>query len=100
MTARQENRIIPCLFVIKERADNQIRTGDLILTKKDALFYGLYLRASLTACPALRIESGFACVYIRSVTDESECPSLALTEATSAPLVMATLADVCRSKCG
>ena len=54
--------------------------------------------ASLTVCPALRMESGFAWVYIRSVTDESECPSLALTEATSAPLVMATLADVCRSK--
>ena len=56
--------------------------------------------ASLTTCPALRIDSLLAWEYIRSVTAGSECPRRALTDVTSAPLVIATEADVCLSKCG
>lgn len=44
--------------------------------------------------------SSLAWAYIRSVVLLSECPSRAATLTTSAPLVMARLADVWRSLCG
>lgn len=67
------------------------------------LRYDSFFKRFRTVSPALRMLSSFAWVYILSVIVVSEWPRRAETLATSAPsapLVMAILALVWRSKCG
>ena len=53
-----------------------------------------------TISPARRILSSFACAYIFRVVEASACPRRSDTLTTSAPAVIAMLADVCRSLWG
>lgn len=84
----------------KRNIGSETKTGQGFSCPAFLFYWPCALRASRTACPARRMLSSFAWAYMRRVTAVSLWPRRSLTETTSAPLVIARLAEVWRSLCG
>lgn len=78
--------------------ESQKRRKGHTLRRHDYAFWALI--ASLTVCPARLMLSSFAWAYILNVTAVSLWPNRSETLTTSAPFVMAMLAELWRSLWG
>ena len=72
----------------------EINAGQGLSLSGFLFYWPCALSASLTICPARRMLSSLAWAYMRSVTAVSLWPRRSLTDTTSAPLVIARLAEV------